>query len=145
MTKAEFFADLQEIVNDPLVTEHAHIERENMWAISITNKLAHEITVGEFAEFIQGVIENRRTQAVGLKMAMTFYAWLDKQAAQFRFSVIPEAMPLSFTCEIAKTSDLKKIIREFLEFNFHDRLELSELPAEENEIDEALDVYICKI
>jgi hypothetical protein len=145
MTKAEFFADLQEIVNDSLVTDHLHIERENMWAISITNDLAQEITVDEFAEFIQGVIENRRSQAVGLKTAMTFYAWLDKQAAQFRFSVIPESMPLSFTCEIVKISDLKKIVREFLEFNFHKGFELSELLAKENEIDEPLDVYICKI
>lgn len=132
---------MHDIENDILIIQHDRIELENMWAISLTNTLAQEISVCEFAQFIQAVIVNRRKQAAKLKAHMLFYAWFDWQSAQFRFSIIPEIMPLPFKCEVIDSPSLEPIIKEFLTFEWHDGFESNSLDKKST----ALSVYSCKI
>jgi hypothetical protein len=138
MTKEDFFSSLHDILIDPLSVSGPHIEHKNMWAISISDELSKQISVDEFFSFVQGVIQNRKEQALQLKMTFTFYAWFDWQVAQFRFSVIPRDFNLPFRCEIRQV-DLEGIVEQFLDFQFHTNP--TEAPAHKV----VLDVYSCKL
>lgn len=138
MQKDDFFSDLQDIIDDPLTVSLAESVQKNMWTISITDNLLKEINRDEFTVFVNRVIENRKEQAARMKAALKFYAWFDRQTFQFRFSIIPQELPLPFRCEVSLV-DLEAIVTQFLNCQYCDNLS-NALPP-----DGVLHVYSCNL
>lgn len=95
MTKDQYFKNLEEIITDPIFIGSSKKDRDqeidnNMWRITLERNLARQISVNEFVEFLNRIIENRQDQvrASNEEHGMIFYLWFDWQASQLRFNLI---------------------------------------------------------
>jgi hypothetical protein len=131
MCKQAFFEDLQDILADKISIVNMPIK--NMWSISIPNNLVHEIQPYEFLQFINTVISTRKSQVSSLNEKLIFYAWIDFQAFQFRFSIILKNEKLPFNSNITISDNLEKLIITFFNYLKTDSFKNSK------------DVYICDL
>ncbi len=59
---------------------------------------------------------------------MTFYAWLDEQASQLRFSLVSGCgRPLPFGAAYDDSVALEQVVMSFLAYPFHDGIPIHEL------------------
>jgi hypothetical protein len=141
MNKEQYFKNLDDIVSDPIYIgkseDDIHLEiQTNMWRISLDGDLVNEITIADFNQFIYRIIHNRQVQINNSdnEHGMIFYLWFDWMASQLRFNLISDINEqLPFNCEVESIEDLDIILKEFLEFPYHDGLPVVEESNEEEE------------
>jgi hypothetical protein len=123
MTKEAYWAELQEIVTDPLYLADSDHDlpreiRENRWSLSLSQSLAVVFHPTEIKVFLQQVKQNRREQLHqrDLALELYYYLWYDEQAGQLRFNFITTrtvTLPFSALLEASETEE--EIIVAFLQ------------------------------
>ena len=154
MTKEEYFDYLEDIITDTIYltesTEELHKEiGQNMWQISIASETAQAITVSEFSQFINQVIQNRKEQlnAWAGNTKLLFYIWLDEQAAQLRFNFInsKHGRP-PFGAKLERVESQDEIIHNFLNYQYLDGIPIDSLRfITEEDDDDIEEEYVLKI
>jgi len=142
MSKEEYLAELQEIIEDKMYIGNSieDLESEtsqNMWSISMSQQLANEFTtVDEIKDFLCKVINKRSEQLSesNSKNGMIFYLWFDKLSGRLRFNLISDIhLKLPFKCEIQTIEVIDSIINEFLTYPYHDGIPFEEATDEDDE------------
>jgi len=134
-----FFDSLAAIIGDPMYIGRSSADldqelRTNTWSISCSLEQAQQLTLNDFLQFFEQVIENRRQQlqAAQSVYGMLFYLWYDEQAIQLRFGLISDFDGyLPFSASVNRVPSMVSIIEEFLLSHHHDGI-----PWQELEIDD---------
>ncbi|QNR25181.1 hypothetical protein [Croceimicrobium hydrocarbonivorans] len=141
MTKAEFLADLEEIIDDEaFLTEKLDaldLEiRNNLWGIGIDFETARQIQWEDLAVFLKKVIAARsqQVQQSDKNMNLLFYLWFDEQAAKLCFNFINANHPqLPFKAQVLYTDDMSSILSDFLQSPYLDGIPWSDLKDQNEE------------
>src|SRR5688572_21906615 len=96
-----FLDDPDDVINDPLIIAvgpdaNRDEANENMWCLGMAAARAATTSVADIRDFLYAVLTNRNLQLLrrfppirGSKpYGMVFYAWVDAQPGQLRFSLI---------------------------------------------------------
>lgn len=125
MTKEAYWADLQEIVTDPLYLARSHHDlpreiQDNVWSLSLPQSLAAMFHPAEVKAFLHQVKQNRQAQLQQLDfpLKLHYYLWYDEQAGQLRFNFITtRTATLPFRAPIEASETEEEIIAAFLQAN----------------------------
>ncbi len=137
-----FLDSLDEVSSDEIHVDDSPegVEREaraNMWAFSVTQHQAREMTVAQILQFLQAVVEARAERLSRLHRTshqMYFYVWCDEQASQLRFSLVSARHgQLPFGCPVTVVPEPTPIIERFLRLPYHDGIPLD--IAENSEVE----------
>jgi len=128
--KEHYFKDLEEIITDTIFigSSERDLEEEianNMRRISSNKELIKTLTINDYKDFFNKVIQNRRDQVINstLKHGVIFYLWFDQLACQLRFNLISDLhKKLPFQCDLEILEQMDDIILAFLNSLFHDGL-----------------------
>ncbi|OPA73688.1 hypothetical protein BVG16_26710 [Paenibacillus selenitireducens] len=131
MNKKElYFKDLEDIITDSIFIGSSEYDLDeeianNMWHISSNIELIKALTLKDYRDFFNRVIQNRRDQIIDSTQnhGMIFYLWFDQLACQLRFSLISDLhKKLPFQCDLEILKHMDDIILAFLNSPFHDGL-----------------------
>jgi hypothetical protein len=124
-----FLDDPDDVINDPLIIavgpdagrDEPH---ENMWDLGMSAARAAATPAAAIIAFLQQVIANRNRQLTarfGMQHPMVFYAWVDEQAGQLRFSLVSgQGVRPPFGAEIRCITQPDPLIQHYLAITTHD-------------------------
>ena len=138
MSKNQFFENIEEIVTDKIYIceELNQIEKEieeNCWQIGISDDDSKEINKQDLIVFFNRTVMNRKKQLMnsGKKIDILFYLWFEAQSGHLKLNFINGSHNLPFQCNIDVVDTMSEILDDFLNYEFHNGIPLSEL----NEVD----------
>ncbi|WCM59862.1 hypothetical protein [Paenibacillus polymyxa] len=128
--KELYFKDLENIITDTIFIGSSEYDLDeesanNMWCISSNIELKKALTLKDYRDFFNRVIQNRRDQIIGstLNHGMIFYLWFDQLACQLRFNLISDLhKKLPFQCDLEIIEHMDDMILAFLNSPFHEGL-----------------------
>ncbi|WP_216321318.1 hypothetical protein [Deinococcus aestuarii] len=126
-----FLADIQEWTDTDLVFSSIKNQeaRGNLCCISISYDLAQQISTSALAGTLSIIRDSwqKRLAEYG-KSTGNFYAYLDEQASQLRFSLISGVeSSLPFGCPVDDSATLEEIVANFLNWPYLEGIPFSEL------------------
>lgn len=131
-----FLDDPDEIITDPLIIAVGpdagrYEPNENMWCLGMSAAHAAATPAVAIIAFLQQVIANRNCQLMerfGIQHPMVFYAWVDKQVGQLRFSLVSgQGVRPPFRAEIRCITQPDPLIQHYLAIMTHDGIPWGEI------------------
>ncbi|NBI28060.1 hypothetical protein [Chengkuizengella marina] len=158
MGKEEFLKELEEIIEENIFIGNTidDLDKEisqNNWSFSLTQELVQEFTADDLKNFFDRLLKNRKDQFLNAnsKHGMIFYAWFEWQSGRILFTLISDFhSKLPFGREYKVVNNIELIIKEFLNYPYHDGIPIIEIENDEIECDDQIinkpfNIYVTNV